>query len=503
MTFRLEFLGAEVGSNRGRLAAQGVTEVGWSFHRLAQRGLPKSVDRLIATRLSQRMAVHLYPGLPKGWDGDLDEFAARYEEFIIGNMDSLASVMEIDQGTPLWVHTQRKAFYDNLTVSTFRPVWRAEHGSAALQSLAERYECVAIPESTITGDATLAARIRPLIQMHHTDFHAIGCVRLDTLRAIPFTSASTMSWLSSQIRGETVVWDGMKLIRYDKTQKDQARRRHRMTWQRAGFDPDLIAKDDYNTVVASTIWAFQQLERSVDERRGGEGERPLTIVKNNPTSSDEAKLAANKPKQGSGEIEAQLPTDADNRGVVARKRPTPRPPEEQGFLPTLNLVPTTITEQTPHGPVVREVAVAQSSAAVLRQCDTCFVSAQCPAFSPGSACAFSMPVEVRTKDQLRGLLQAIIEMQGQRVAFARFTEELNGGYPDPNVSSEMDRLFKLVKQLKELDENKEFIKITAERNGSGGVLSALFGERAQAVQALPGGGLNADQTNTLISRSLD
>jgi hypothetical protein len=45
----------------------------------------------------------------------------------------------------------------------------------------------------------------------------------------------------------------------------------------------------------------------------------------------------------------------------------------------------------------------------------------------------------------------------------------------------MDRLFKLVKSVKELEENKEFIRITAERQSSGGVLSAIFGDRAAAL----------------------
>jgi hypothetical protein len=122
---------------------------------------------------------------------------------------------------------------------------------------------------------------------------------------------------------------------------------------------------------------------------------------------------------------------------------------------------------------------------------------------PNSSCAFNLPVEVKTKEQLKGLLNAIIEMQGARVAFARFSEELNGGYPDPNTSQEIDRLFKIVKQLKELEENKEFIRITAERQTSGGVLSALFGDRASVLKELPNDGLSEEETTRIISDSLE
>jgi hypothetical protein len=93
-------------------------------------------------------------------------------------------------------------------------------------------------------------------------------------------------------------------------------------------------------------------------------------------------------------------------------------------------------------------------------------------------------------------------MQGQRVAFMRFAEELNGGYADPNVSQEVDRLMKLVKSMKELDENKEFVRITAERSSSGGVLSAIFGDRAQALREMPNT-INADQTNKIIRDSIE
>jgi len=381
----------------------------------------------------------------------------------------------------------------------FRPVWHATDGQAALQRLAETYEVVAIPEETISAQTTLSARVRALMQLHHTSFHAIGCAAPDNLRSIPFESASSMAWLAPQMRGETIVWDGNRLMKYPKAQKEQARKRHRNTYVQAGFDPDLIAQDDYNEVIASTIWSYLRLESSVSDRRGGD--RPFTVIDGGADSPD---IAANSEDGPPSEIAEHPSSVVDKRHTEMRNVPTPREPLERTHLPTMTLTTTTISEQGEHGPVLRDITVPSLGQATLRQCDTCFVAAQCPAMKSGSECAFHLPLEVRTKDQLKGLLQAIIEMQGQRIAFARFTEELNGGYPDPNVSSEMDRLFKLVKQLKELEDNREFIKITAERHAGGGVLSALCGDRAQAAApALPHGGLDVDQTNTIISRSLD
>ena len=79
-----------------------------------------------------------------------------------------------------------------------------------------------------------------------------------------------------------------------------------------------------------------------------------------------------------------------------------------------------------------------------------------------------------------------------------FTEEMNGGYADPNVSQEIDRLFKLIKTTKELDDSREFIRMTVERQGSAGVLSSIFGDRANVLKELPNEGLNEVQTTEVI-----
>ena len=77
------------------------------------------------------------------------------------------------------------------------------------------------------------------------------------------------------------------------------------------------------------------------------------------------------------------------------------------------------------------------------------------------------------------LLQTVIETQTERVFFARMVEQVNGDYPDPTVGKEIDRLMGLVTKTKELEDNKEFLRLTVERQTSGGILSALFGHSAR------------------------
>jgi hypothetical protein len=80
--------------------------------------------------------------------------------------------------------------------------------------------------------------------------------------------------------------------------------------------------------------------------------------------------------------------------------------------------------------------------------------------------------------------------------FMRFAEEQEGGYSDPNLSSEMDRLQKMLKAKHEMESEGFSMNLQVKANGATGqtgMLARLFGEQAsQAAQALPGGPVSAD-----------
>jgi hypothetical protein len=267
--------------------------------------------------------------------------------------------------------------------------------------------------------------------------------------------------------------------------------RHRMLFTRAGFDGDAIVADDPTEVARFTLWSFKQLEAHVDRRRPP----ALEIADNSSPALDEPFSDVPTDDAANGPVEAR------NNSVVP---PTPRDPSQRRNLPVLGFEEISTSEVDEDGAqVLGKRLVPRLGTATIRQCDTCYVAASCPARQPGAECAFNLPVSVQTKDQLRALLNAVMEMQGQRVAFARFAEELNGGYPDPNVSQEIDRLFKLVESVKRLEDNREFARISVEARGQSGLLSQLFGERAKTLRDLPNGGLDADTTNRVISQALE
>jgi hypothetical protein len=494
------FMGGEVPSHRILLADAGVKHIGVSYYRLVKRGLPKTKEYLLDERFPEDIKIYIDGGGHQLNDlnlsqRELEEYAASYQDWLVINQDRITLATEIDSkvlGTN-WINHERRTFWEDFGLDKFSAVWHQDTGHTALYGLAERYPNVSLLGESLEDDTSLAARTRALLsQFPDLQFHGVACAKPDNLRQVPLATASTLSWLSPMMRGETIVWDGARLVRYQKKMKDQARPRYKAIIEKAGLDFDKIINDDSNEVTRLAIWSYLQLEASLEKKKNH-----LTIVNDEKLSDNSVHIDS----AGSAETRGLEP---DNRGVEVRKDFTPRKPEEIRTLPVFGVSTKTIIDKDADGrDVVRDATILESTSTSFRQCNTCFVASNCPAFKPNNSCAFNLPVEVKTKEQLKSLLNAIIEMQGARVAFARFAEELNGGYPDPNTGQEIDRLFKIVGEIKKLEENKEVLRMTVERQTSGGVMSALFGDRANTLKELPNNGLTEGDASKIIKDHLE
>jgi hypothetical protein len=280
--------------------------------------------------------------------------------------------------------------------------------------------------------------------------------------------------------------------------KDQARLRYKAVVEKAGLDFTQFTQDGTLESTRVAVWSYLQLEKSMDKKTPDfhiiEGGKNSQVSDN----SDTPLLSGLMEMMGGS---------SDNSDVEVRKNSAQelvqRDPNEVTNLPVFGYKMKTIVETGEDGKdVLKDVPVVHTQQSSLRQCDSCFVAANCPAFKPQNTCAFNLPIEVKTKDQLKALMVSMIEMQGQRVAFMRFAEEMNGGYADPNVSQEVDRLIKMVKEVNDMNSDKEFIQITAQRQSSGGVLSAIFGDRAQALKELPET-LKEDTVTRIIQETIE
>jgi hypothetical protein len=150
-------------------------------------------------------------------------------------------------------------------------------------------------------------------------------------------------------------------------------------------------------------------------------------------------------------------------------------------LPVIGLVQEKEVFTDPEDGINKErdiplVAVRSQS---MRVCSSCFLAQKCPAFDKEANCAYDIPVQVKSKQQMAALQNSLIEMQAQRVLFMKMAEDMTGGYADPNLSGEIDRLQKLVKVKTELEQDSFSVKLEAKGNGGGaGMISRIFGRDA-------------------------
>lgn len=495
---RLIFGGVEIPSNRTLLERNNVKHVMLNYWGLRKRGLPKTKAYLIGEHFLPDMKVWVDSGATQADKAglsqrELEEYAADYEEFIALNYDRIEGWVEFDSqvmGLP-WIVSNRVSFEKDPKMWV---VWHASYTPMVLQKWAAEFDNIAIPGDAIEATTTLSGIVRGLKAQYPTKFHALATAKPDNLRQIPFDTASTLAWISPMRRGETIVWDGGKLVRYPKAMKDQARLRYKSLVERAGLDFQKFVNDDTLEATKVAIWSYLQLEANMDKNnRNFKAQKDDMLSDNNDDT-----LYTGLMEMGGG---SSNNSGSDMR-KIERAEVTQRDPQEVTSMPVFGYEMKTIVEVENGRDVLKDVPLVKSQTASLRQCDTCFVAANCPAFKPANTCAFNLPIEVKTPDQLRAMNTAMLEMQAMRVAFMRFSEELNGGYADPNVSNEMDRYFKMLKAMKELDENKEFIQITAQKSAGQGVLSAIFGDRVQAMREVQPI-INEEQTTMIIRDSIE
>lgn len=484
----LLFDGSEKPSHRVLLEGMGVTKFSFSFWRAFRRGFPKTKPYLISETFADDAEVFVDSGWMQAQEKlegfELDDYVEAYDTFLANNLWRLsgATEMHLDKRGMEWINQWRDRYGEHIGDSIW-PIWVPEHGQLMLSTMARDFDNVALPNRALE-DTVIQTRVGALARQHQTSFHALNVANPDTLRSVPLTTSSTISWASPQMRGETIVWAGNRLMRYQARMKQQSRSRYKNVVENAGLDYEKVLADDSKEVTRLAIWSYLQLEKSMTNKKN-----PFKVIE----GGGNEKAATNRPKPPSDPFAVPEGGDVDNKGLETRhtelptenQAPKRRDPGERMHLPVFDVEVKEEYETSADGKMtIRETPVLKSSGGSLRQCNSCVISANCPAFTPDAECAFSLPVELRTKEQLKGFLTSVVELQGQRIAFARFAEELNGGYPDPNLSQEIDRLYRIVNQVKKLEENHEFSRITVERQTSGGVLSSIFGERADVLKEL-------------------
>jgi hypothetical protein len=396
---------------------------------------------------------------------EAEELATKYMAFVLENIGRVEMVSEFD-ATILGrdnLLAMRDDFYSALPQDKFLPIWHGADGIDELESLASRYRRVGVAQGDLDEDLT--TRLNRLVTRHGVKLHGVAMTAMQPMQDVQWDSVGSGSWYSPSQYGDTFVWSGSKLIRYPKAQKEKARRRHAVLFEREGFDADKILADDTTEVLKLSLWSWQQFMQSIERRRifnpFGESVTDAHALVND----DDAEPSTDAVDEGSLSL-------GTGRSIVL--------PRATVMLP---LMQTVLAGDKEH-PEDHIVEVRSGS---LRMCDNCFLSTRgCPGFKPGSNCAFDIPIVIKTSTQLKAVRDALIAMQTQRVLMLQMKEQLDGMDADPNLSLEMDRLTKMITARFTAEREGVTFTQTLTAGGGQGFLSKHFTpEIAETVTALP------------------
>ena len=465
---RLFFAGAEIPEYQDRLAEAGVVHRAVSFKRVDERPGEPTIREGARYWVDHGMSGQEIP------DDVFDGYLTRYLTWLTEHLDVIDGALEFDSATPAQRARARDLMMDALGQERVWRVWSIDQGIDELRMIT----ALEPPGLVVVGkEIHKDAQVMALLSAQRAGglpIHIHMAPNPERIARIRPDTVSTMSWNAPLRFGELITPRGAGIQRF---QPPHDNRVYAIAAERAealGLSPDKIKGGDPDEAVRLAIATLLRFEtQSV-----GQSEESGTEV---------------DPETGSG--------------VVGHMGSSMRKPDPADQAPTTRTLPgigfglQRHEETDENGLVeVRDLPVLQSGSESHRKCDTCFLSASCPAYIPGNACAFHLPVELRTKTQVKALVDTMLEIQTARVAFGRFAEEINGGYPDPVVGKEMDRLMKMVETKTEMEQSKESLTLSVEAKSAGGpgILSALFGARAERLDDLPNGGYDAQQTNVIM-----
>lgn len=462
---KLYFAGAETPSWRSALNDFGANAVAMSFYGLTQR-VKHTENWSVAEHFQNDQLIMLDSGAyslnkKELSDTEIGVIAHAYLEFAQANVDRLDVVSEFDVTS--WTAAARPAMRDNwreMFGDKFMPIWHVEDGLEGLRRLGEEFGRVGIVQAE--ADAVVADNLITLIELARSGvkLHGVSMTKQRVMEALPWDSVGSLSWLTPSQYGETYVWNGRELKHYNVRMKDKARgRRHRQWFDDNGFDSEAIERDDKDELLRLSVWSWQKYLESINAVTK-DWDEVLSVTQEQAETS----VAGNDQEGWNGEL----------------VRPEPR---ERELLPVLDLGlgHSDQDEEAADEPLLR---VRSKS---LMQCNNCFIRKKCPGAKPDAECKYEFPAEVETTTQLAAMGRSAISIQFQRVAFMRMIEQVEGGMLDPQMSVELDRLMKMIKNYKDSERDGFSFTMHAQGPTSGpGLLSHLLGSEAAAkANALP------------------
>lgn len=469
------FAGAEIPGHRKLLAQQDVRDVAFSY-----MGLRRRVKHTEAWSISEHFEGAHRVLLDSGGhtlnregvevsQGEIEDIAREYDEFLSapGNLDSIERFIEFDA-----LAMGREWIAERRTMDLFREkgiaVWHEQWGVDELKRMADNHEYIAVGQGTC-GDRDIVPMLRSMARSG-VKFHGMGFSSPPLMLSLQWKSVSSTTWISAASHGETMVWTGTELKRYPARYKTQARKRHRTLFESNGLDAAAIEADDPTENLRLSLWSWTSQIAAINQRQN-EAATPNGIRAEPPTGEN-----------GEGVVETTVSEtrndDATPASSERRKRLLPGIEAEPFIHRYTDPESGERKSRTEHRLAITDLNV--------RVCDGCFLKDKCPEYEPGESCVYEIPVRVRTKEQYMALLDSVIAMTAARIFSMRMFEEVEGGYADPNLSTLIDQMARLIKLKATLEEASFSFSLKVKQSGAAeaGLISRLFGSEAVAPRAI-------------------
>ncbi len=464
---RFYFSGTEIPTYRNMLQAEGITDVSLSYFGLRRRTKftrPWKLDE----KFDAKQRIFVDSGCytvnnskeQKYSDEELREIGAHYYRWVHSNIERVEYYTEFDAhqlGRSYREETRdglRDIFFDK-----FVPIWSGDDGLQTLYDLSEQFGRVGVLQTSI-GGRDLVPTLNSLAS-RGVKLHGLSMTKPDVMAAVPWESVASTSWLSPSQFGDTIVWSHNQLKRYPKKMKDQARKKERSTFMTNGFDVEKIENDDSTELLRLSVWSWSQQVNAINRRNSTGVTTPMNLdsLENSEFSDEEV---------------GGLPEKAQKRVPTA----IPRDPSQRRVIPFLDFDFDKEKRKNPETGEYEDVDVPKLKirSESMRICDSCFLAAKCPMFEDNSTCAYDIPIQIRTKEQMTALMDSMVEMQAQRVLFMKMAEDAEGGYADPNLSSEIDRLGNLMKKKHDMEQEGFSLTVTAKQSGQISMVDRIFGD---------------------------
>lgn len=368
------------------------------------------------------VSVIIMPGVAKKEDLDFKTFTDDYIDFVERNAEQCL-VYGLD--APHCPADIKKATQRSLDL--LPNVVRFPTEDEQLVDLAREHERLGVNASL--------AKATPTNELRRIQATLYGSNITDpkVLKGARFEATTSMAWLSARRFGELWIWSRGSLKHYSAENLGRAVRAHRETIEEFEIDSKACLANDPAALTALAVKSLQNMARSLSGRL---------------RDRQEGETAAVSPSRGtSGSV------DSGVAGGVA-----------SALVPVIERVPVplpTILLNTEDG--AQKVG---SQGLSMRRCNTCNLADACPEFHVNATCAFHMPVEIKNRAQWEAASHYLLEVQMQRIGFARFAEEAEGQVLTPRLGQEMDRFYKMLSAQKDLEQKPDPVP--------GGAMSRFF-----------------------------